>query len=80
MAETPPGDHQQHVAKDDAINLVHGPFVQDALANDGFAVSGKYGVAVAAADVKVTHAPCEGGVITGRPTRTFSPPPPLPMA
>ena len=50
------------------------------LANNCLAGSGKYGVVVAAADVKVTHAPCEGGVITGRPTRTFSPPTPLPMA
>ena len=30
-----------------------------------------YGVVTAAADVKVTHAPCEGGVVAGRPTHVF---------
>ena len=34
----------------------------------------------AVAAVHATHAPCEGGVVAGRPIRTLSPPPTPPIA
>ena len=81
VAETPPGDQQQLVA-----TLRH----NSSRARTALFDSLSYIIALRGAGgtvclwppplTMVTPAPCEGGVITGRPTRTFPPPTPLPLA
>ena len=77
----PPGTGSAGTIPDGLISSVHGRHFFTVSCEKWFAEGGVPGVVMAAdAAVHATHAPCEGGVVAGRPIHTFSPPPTLPTA